>query len=957
MENGRTAHGEPGQSGRATLNEVLHAEMGALRPAVSLAAPATFADEATERTTNLRSIYQSIASLSTDTGGGNAHPLSALCLSGGGIRSATFNLGVIQGLAKIGLLGKFDYLSSVSGGGYIASWLRTWMHRAGVSEVVAALGTRDTKNPLAPEPAPVVNLRAYSNYLTPKLGLFSGDSWAAAAIVARNILLNWLVIIPVLAAAIGIPMLFLLVTKGAAAEEFSYHHLVCLAVGMESIASLSVYGFRRFAKGPETPQGYFVLCCVVPICLAAGLLCTAALGLHSPWQAGVPQPCCGDMTSLWKFSAVWCIAVPIAGWAVIEVLSFCCPRWSEYTSSASDPDKPTETRATVRLRTRQVAWICEFVALMISGAMGAALLVAVVRFLFSPLITAPPLFVILALPLLLGIYLLSRVLFVGIASLADTSNPKRSRGSSDDADREWWARLSGWVLMVIVIWVAGTAVCLAGIYLPDYLQRFPFTSDHVGAIKSLVAAIGAVSGAAAALTGGSSKTPANTESRAPKTPVSLMLLVAVAGTVFIVCVLILLSWGMRELGEWFTDEPDLFSAPQPWKTWLNFAYLLLILPLVAIIAGRIVNVNRFSLHGMYRNRLVRAYLGASNVGTDPVRQVDPFTGFALNDNVSMRCVASQEVRPLPIINTTLNLVQGQNLAWQQRKAESFSITPFFCGSWAEGYRSSSVYGGPGGITVGTAMTISGAAVNPSMGYNSSPVLAFIMGLFNVRLGAWLGNPNGNGKRTYTRSGPRTALIPLFAELFGLTNRSRSYVNLSDGGHFDNLGLYEVVLRRCRKVLVSDAGSDLSFGFEDLGNAIRKIRIDFGIPIEFKNKILIRPNSDKEPGMYCAIATIRYTDVGEESDGDLIYIKPTLRGAIPPDGTYEIPYDVYSYSVSSEHFPHETTLDQWFTESQFESYRELGSYILGRLGEGLANANFDEFLSRAKARIGVSDEQT
>lgn len=955
MEYGQAAQGELGQSGRATLNEVLHAEVGALRPSLIRAEPATFADTSVDRTANLRDIYASIASLGPNAGtdGAGSQPLSALCLSGGGIRSATFNLGVIQGLAKIGLLGKFDYISSVSGGGYIASWLRTWMHRNGVSAVLEALRTPDNPDPLAPEPAPVVNLRAYSNYLTPKLGLFSGDTWAAAAIIGRNILLNWLVLIPVLAAVIGIPMLFLLVAQGTVVSGFSYQHLLFFAVGMELIASLSVYGFRRFAKRPGTPQGYFVLGCVLPICLAAGMLCTAALGLDFPWHGAAPHPCCSDLTNLWKFSALWCIAVPILGWVVAEALAFCFPRWTQYAPAAGNGEKPAHTRVAMRQRERQAAWICELVALGVSGAVGAALLVGAVRFLFSILITNAPWFVILALPLLLGIYLVSRVVFVGIASLADTSNPKRSRGSSDDADREWWARLSGWVLMVIILWLAGTAVCLAGIYLPDFLRNhLNVTENRVSTVKALVAALGTVSGLVTALVGSSSKTPANANSKTPKTPVSMKLLVGIAGAIFIACVVILLSWGMRALGQWITQEPDMFTASQPWAVWLDFVCLLLILPLVALVASRVVNVNRFSLHGMYRNRLVRAYLGASNGGVGRERLVDPFTGFALNDNVSLRCLASKEVRPLPIINTTLNLVKGENLAWQQRKAESFSMTPFFCGNWKEGYRSSNAYGGPGGITVGTAITISGAAVNPNMGYNSSPVLAFIMGLFNVRLGAWLGNANRKGNTSYTRAGPRLALMPLFAELFGLTNSDRRYVNLSDGGHFDNLGLYEVVLRRCRDVLVSDAGNDLSFAFEDLGNAIRKIRIDFGIPIEFTKKILIRPNSDKEPGMYCAIATIRYSEVGEGANGRLIYIKPTLRGSIAsPKDSAEVPYDVYSYSKASEDFPHETTLNQWFSESQFESYRQLGSYILGQLGEGLTNASFQDFFANAAECIG------
>jgi hypothetical protein len=203
-------------------------------------------------------------------------------------------------------------------------------------------------------------------------------------------------------------------------------------------------------------------------------------------------------------------------------------------------------------------------------------------------------------------------------------------------------------------------------------------------------------------------------------------------------------------------------------------------------------------------------------------------------------------------------------------------------------------------------------------------------------------------------------MPLFAEIFGLTNSSRGYVNLSDGGHFDNLGLYEVVLRRCRHVLVSDSGQDKDFEFGDLGNAIRKIRIDFGIPIVFKRRIEILPNEPEKPGLYCAIAEICYSEIDGGADGqengDLIYIKPTLRGRIrptPPAGDTVVPYDVYSYGRSSPEFPHESTVDQWFSESQFESYRALGSHIVGQLSGSLSDAGFQEFLSSAHRCIAES----
>ena len=118
--------------------------------------------------------------------------LAAVCLSGGGIRSATFGLGVLQGLAHNKLLSKFSYISTVSGGGYVGSWLSAWTrrHPDGLAGVERRLPSEDPPLLLKPEPEPIEHLRNYSNYLTPKLGLLSADTWTLVAIVIRNLLLN-----------------------------------------------------------------------------------------------------------------------------------------------------------------------------------------------------------------------------------------------------------------------------------------------------------------------------------------------------------------------------------------------------------------------------------------------------------------------------------------------------------------------------------------------------------------------------------------------------------------------------------------------------------------------------------------------------------------------------------------------------------------------------------------------
>jgi hypothetical protein len=347
--------------------------------------------------------------------------------------------------------------------------------------------------------------------------------------------------------------------------------------------------------------------------------------------------------------------------------------------------------------------------------------------------------------------------------------------------------------------------------------------------------------------------------------------------------------------------------------------------------GRFVNVNKFSLHGAYRDRLIRAYLGASNDNRSP----NKFTGFDPRDNLPMYILQTGHTterfeRPLHVINISLNLVGGKNLAWQQRKAESFTSTPLHAGSHRLGYRRAEIYGGTKGadggygMSLGTALTISGAAASPNSGYHSSPLATFLMALFNVRLGAWLGNPGPKGEHTFRNRGPKFAVGPLLQETLGLTTDEKPYVFLSDGGHFENLGLYEMVLRRCRLIVVSDAGCDPKCELEDLGSAIRKIRIDLGVPIEFED-FNIYSRESKKSGKRWALGKIRYSAVdGGDTDGILIYMKP----AFYCDG--KEPIDIFNYAATSLTFPHETTSDQWFSESQFESYRTLGHYTTGEV---------------------------
>lgn len=400
-----------------------------------------------------------------------------------------------------------------------------------------------------------------------------------------------------------------------------------------------------------------------------------------------------------------------------------------------------------------------------------------------------------------------------------------------DVEREWLGRASGWYLITALAWLIMAAIVLIG-------PKLYFEAALIGANGGKwLTTVSAAGGAITAFIGKSGLTPAR-GSASGWPAITANVVFGIAATVFGVGLLILFSaWlDIAEL-HFFRHSDDLaadacFSAvaasdiPRACYDTGGWAVLAAALASIAFIANLFVNVNRFSLHAVYRNRLIRAYLGASR---EPGRAPDAFTGFDWNDNLRVASLWSGKAtargwRPFHVINMTLNLAATRNLAWQQRKAMSFTATPLFCGAAGAGradslgYRHTRDYGDPTasgefrdgreikGITLGTAMAVSGAAASPNMGYYSSPGAAFLMTLFDVRLGWWLGNPSKAGERTYQRAGPLFALKPILAELFGLTDDTSPYVYLSDGGHFENLGLYEMIRRRCKWIVVVDAGA-------------------------------------------------------------------------------------------------------------------------------------------------------
>ncbi len=867
------------------LAQVLRAEFEALRPGHG------YADE-----TDVAALYRKAHA--------DSHPFSALCISGGGIRSATFALGALQGLAGRRVLEQFDYLSTVSGGGYIGSWLTAWSNRVGgLANVIPQL--RPGGEPAAPgAPDPIEHLRDYNNYLSPKIGLLSADTWTLAATVLRNLLLNWMVLIPLLMAGLLLPRLYLSVL---ALPELLFGDIVFAGAepdyGAAELDAIGGSGFVHYG-----------------LPLLAGVLFATALFNTLRYLPGVGNEDHTHADYLVK------VLLPLVG----SSLAYIAFDSLYYLGSAFTQQGSLPRQILATLVPSLLAWIAALLAMrdaarrrrlfgplplaivLMAAGTGTASWTTTNFLLWSPnpgSVTSWPEYVTLAPPAILLGHALGTVLFVGLSSRF-----------LKDEDREWMSRSVAGVLMVCAGW---TLVCATVLIAPKWAIEWETWAAQAAAV------VGAASAWASAFGGNLLARHAPRGGAKPgKAWIVASVAIGAAPAAFIFALAVALSVATNILlasaqllpgagGIAAFQVAGVGGAPLPWTD--HFAVLsrsslalqaALLLALLATgwVMARYININMFSLHGMYRERLVRAYLGASN----SKRNANKFTGFAREDNLPMHAL-DPRFRPLHVVNLTLNLVAANRLAWQQRKAQTFTVSPLHCGNYELGYRRSAHYGGTGGISLGTAMAISGAAASPSMGFRSSPATGFIMTLLNARLGAWLGNPGAAGARTWRHAGPRSAIRSLVKEAFGLTSNRNPYVYLSDGGHFENLGLYEMVLRRCRCIVVLDGGCDPGFAFDDLGNALRKIRIDLRIPITFGEASL---RSLREHSRRCAVASIGYSAVEPgAADGWLIYVKPMLRGNEPPD--------VDNYGRTHPDFPHQSTSDQWFDESQTESYRMLG----------------------------------
>lgn len=882
----------------STFAEVLCAELNAFRGAETDPPPEATAD--------------------TAIGTAHAMRLAGLAFSGGGVRSATFNLGIVQALAAAGALRQFHYLSTVSGGGYTGAWLSRWIHaqQGDVRRVEAELKKSVTPGTGEREPREITYLRQYANYLTPRVGLLSADTWALLGTYARNAFLNLLTLSFGLAAVLLLPRLWIALVVQTHAEFGPLYAAAGLAAWLFAVAAVA-YGVTR-ARLPsprsERGQGWVLRTIVAPYMIAAAAgsvaLWTYRDTIAGLWQLpamGGPGSGAGFLVPL-SLPGVLYAAAWLAGWGCARRLNRRHPGQAQALLS------PRLLRQGLAL----------FAFGLVAFAVAAALVLASLMWpasrseaLASPyptyLASAGP-------PWLLLVIGVATILHIGLVGRAFS-----------DSSREWRSRQGGWIGIAALLW-AGLFAC--SVYMPPVVA---WMAEHgPGWVKAAAAAgwAGSIWASLWAARNPASGDPAR-KGKLNWLALCAPPLVAIA-LLAMLATLIHVSVGSALHLHADSPRPPLAIlheqmaevARTPLAT-LGLAWLVCTAACLGLAAR--VDVNKFSLYMMYRNRLVKTFLGASRPARDP----DPFTGFDGGDDLALNELGGQGgavQKPYLIVNTTLNLVKGKELAWQARKAASFVFTPRYAGfetpampvaqtrhtasESARGlYRPTSAYGlrradaSEGVVKLGMAMAVSGAAASPNMGYHSSPVLSFLMTMFNIRLGRWCGNPASPAGWTW--SSPPVGLYYLVRELLGFTDMASNFLYLSDGGHFDNLGIYELVRRRCRLIVCVDASADRLRQFGDLGNAVRKCQTDFNVAID----IDVRRLQEEEAAACCVAGTIHYDG---QRKGTLLYIKPALTGR------EEV--GIYNYAKKNPDFPHQSTLDQWFDEAQFESYRALGHHI-------------------------------
>jgi predicted acylesterase/phospholipase RssA len=730
--------------------------------------------------------------------------LVGLALSGGGIRSATESLGVLQALARHDVLKEVDYLSTVSGGGYIGACVTALLTndanagvRPAVKPAAFPLGFTGGEN----EAPAVQHLRAYSNYLAPQHGLFKLDTWRMVGWYIGTLIFNLLA--PLFAAifllTLGTLGVMQLWRTPAFLSESLLDWVPYLGWLLVVILLLYVVCFWRLyrAKIKQTRDlwskgvGYAVAVISLPAFLFAA----------------------PDLYSFLVSGTLW--AMPVSMQTFTERLELVGLKQSgEVVVQGKVSDLVTALRWSGAWTGRGPETRQQIVAGLSQAQVHTSLLPA------------------------------------------DSADLAAACQTQTNCHSDWSFR--GPLTEVM------RGLDLAGLH-------FGEGGSGLGSLVNLILAL--LAGIIPAAYLGYVK---------KSLPVFAGTLAGLVGAVLLVH---FLGW--------------LHECHYP-----SFVSACVLSAFLTLICGYI-DINANSLLNFYRDRLADCYLIKQQAG-----------GVAPYDSLKLEDVLPHQNGPYHLLNATLNLSGSTSLWLRGRMADMFLFSKKYCGSHRAGvgYAKTTDYLYEGkSLELADAMAISAAAFNSQMGQSTSQGLAVLLALLNVRLGRWLANPNPNSRRQ--KSTPVWWQKYFVKELFSLVDEKDEFVLLTDGGHFDNTGVYPLLQRRCATIIAVDNGADPERKFEDLAGLLRKARIDLGITIDLDLDRLHGNAKTRWAKRGFAAGTIAYP-AGET--GRFLYLKPTLTGKESED--------ILEYWRKHPTFPQQTTLDQFFDEAQFESYRELGYQI-------------------------------
>lgn len=788
----------------------------------------------------------------------NQTGLIGLALSGGGIRSATFNLGLLQALAKKGILRCCDYLSTVSGGGYIGSCMSSLLTNPNVS-------TEDNKFPLRnvregnEERQEVSYLREHKNYLGSAKGGCSLDNCHAVGMTLTGfVLINTLSL-----SFLFLISLFLYIFEDEFYADVGTPFLLENHLGFNElllfIAGIVVLGVIVARWGQQLSLGNSV-----------------NLKLSRRYDNWIARGT--------KIAIILVVSVVLVRFIYNQA-------WNMFLFWASDWIEVGKNEGIGQFGFLFLAILVISIIIIIGGQIGlyenkirrkalkTTMSVAlVIFFLFLTVHLLSLMYYVEYKGRLLNVLLLSenKTVALTLPEIKLALRTELSKKSSSNSDKIPITELFYWIITNNEADLAKKANMIGTIYSNHRSIWECFSKaykEQDGFFREALEEFGDN------ITNGCSSNNANVPNKFQ------------SGNF------------IEKINQLDLERRHGFDTTKKY-----ICCLFLLVSGILFVIALLTNLNRISQHDFYRNHLSKTFL---------IRRKDSIAGQ--NGEIEncyelrLRDLHEHHNGPYHLINTTLNIPTSnpeKNPSSKGRGADLFLFSKFYCGSESTGYQKTTEYD-KGKTSLATAMAISGAAVSPEMGTTgTSSFVAVMATLLNMRLNLWM--PNPKNKRNF-----RLILWPwyLLKELRRRGDEQDLLLNLSDGGHYENLGVYSLLKRRCQLIIASDAGADPHFQMSDLGNLKRKARIDLGIEIEFENLNDLLPNSDGYSRTPFVKGSIKYPD-GEE--GTLLYIKATLTGREPED--------IRSYKYEHKTFPHQSTTDQFFDEQQFESYRKLGEWI-------------------------------